>query len=59
MTARAFERMDAMSSETTSEGLPVAYGKVASFVLTGNEDGVNLRKRLDTFSFLLVRAGVQ
>jgi multimeric flavodoxin WrbA len=38
---RALERMDAMLSETTVEGLPVAYGKVAGVVITGNEDGAH------------------
>ena len=38
---RAIERMDAMLSETTDDGVPVAYGKVAGFVVTGNEDGAH------------------
>ena len=38
---RALERMDAMISETTPEGLPVAYNKVAGVVITGNEDGAH------------------
>ena len=38
---RALERMDAMLSETTPEGLPVAYGKAAGVVITGNEDGAH------------------
>lgn len=37
----ALERMDAMISEMTSEGLPVAYNKVAGVVVTGNEDGAH------------------
>jgi len=37
----ALERMDALLSETDSEGLPVAYNKVAGFVVTGNEDGAH------------------
>jgi multimeric flavodoxin WrbA len=41
VTARALERMDAMLSETTSAGLPVAYGKVGGVVITGNEDGAH------------------
>ena len=38
---RVLERMDAMISETTPEGLPVAYNKVAGVVITGNEDGAH------------------
>jgi multimeric flavodoxin WrbA len=38
---RALERMDAMISETTPDGLPVAYNKVAGVVITGNEDGAH------------------
>jgi multimeric flavodoxin WrbA len=38
---RALERMDAMISETGRDGLPVAYGKVAGIVITGNEDGAH------------------
>jgi multimeric flavodoxin WrbA len=38
---RALERMDAMLSEKNREGLPVAYGKVAGIVVTGNEDGAH------------------
>ena len=38
---RVLERMDAMISETTESGLPVAYGKVAGVVCTGNEDGAH------------------
>lgn len=38
---RVLERMDAMLSETTDEGLPVAYNKVAGVVVTGNEDGAH------------------
>lgn len=41
VTQRALERMDAMLSETTADGLPVAYGKVAGIVITGNEDGAH------------------
>ncbi len=32
---RALERMDALLSETDAEGIPVAYNKVAGFVVTG------------------------
>ncbi len=38
---RALERMDAMLSEKTSEGHPLAYNKVAGVVVTGNEDGAH------------------
>lgn len=38
---RALERMDALLSDTDAEGLPVAYNKVAGFVVTGNEDGAH------------------
>jgi multimeric flavodoxin WrbA len=38
---RALERMDAMLNETTPEGVPVAFGKVAGIVVTGNEDGAH------------------
>ena len=38
---RALERMDAMLSETRDDGRPVAYGKVAGVVVTGNEDGAH------------------
>jgi hypothetical protein len=33
--------MDALLSETDAEGVPVAYNKVAGFVVTGNEDGAH------------------
>ncbi len=35
------ERMDAMLSETDDEGRPVAFNRVAGFVVTGNEDGAH------------------
>ncbi|MFN3668075.1 MAG: flavodoxin family protein [Brevundimonas sp.] len=38
---RALERMDAMLSETDDSGRPVAFGKVAGVVITGNEDGAH------------------
>jgi multimeric flavodoxin WrbA len=38
---RVLERMDAMIGETDDEGRPIAYGKVASVVVTGNEDGAH------------------
>ncbi|MEQ7124509.1 NAD(P)H-dependent oxidoreductase [Actinopolymorpha sp. B11F2] len=38
---RVLERMDAMLSETDSEGRPVAYNRVAGVVVTGNEDGAH------------------
>jgi multimeric flavodoxin WrbA len=37
----ALERMDAMLSETDEAGVPVAYNKVAGFVVVGNEDGAH------------------
>jgi multimeric flavodoxin WrbA len=37
---QALERMDAMISEMR-DGVPVAYGKVAAVVCTGNEDGAH------------------
>jgi multimeric flavodoxin WrbA len=38
---RVLERMDAMLSETGEDGLPVAFNRVAGFVVTGNEDGAH------------------
>ncbi|MEN5072195.1 flavodoxin family protein [Isoptericola cucumis] len=38
---RMLERMDAMLSETTDTGTPVAYNRVAGVVVTGNEDGAH------------------
>jgi multimeric flavodoxin WrbA len=38
---RVLERLDAQLSETDDEGRPVAYGRVAGFVVTGNEDGAH------------------
>lgn len=38
---RALERMDAMFGETDKSGRPVAFGKVAGVVITGNEDGAH------------------
>ncbi|MGH7458657.1 MAG: flavodoxin family protein [Longimicrobiaceae bacterium] len=38
---RVLERMDAMISETDDQGRPVAFGRVAGFVVTGNEDGAH------------------
>ena len=38
---RVLERMDAMLSETDHEDRPVAYGRVAGVVVTGNEDGAH------------------
>jgi multimeric flavodoxin WrbA len=38
---RVVERMDAMLSETDGHGMPVAYSRVAGFVVTGNEDGAH------------------
>ena len=41
VTQRVLERMDAMIAETDDAGHPVAYGKVAGVVVTGNEDGAH------------------
>jgi multimeric flavodoxin WrbA len=41
VTQRVLERMDAMISETDDRERPVAYGKVAGVVVTGNEDGAH------------------
>jgi multimeric flavodoxin WrbA len=38
---RVLERMDAMLSETDDDGRPVAFDRVAGFVVTGNEDGAH------------------
>lgn len=38
---RALERMDALFEETDAGGRPVAFGKVAGIVITGNEDGAH------------------
>ena len=38
---RALERMDAWFEETDDSGRPVAFGKVAGIVITGNEDGAH------------------
>jgi multimeric flavodoxin WrbA len=38
---RVLERMDAMISETDDAGVPVAFNRVAGFVVTGNEDGAH------------------
>lgn len=38
---RALERMDAWFEETDDSGRPVAFGKVAGVVITGNEDGAH------------------
>jgi multimeric flavodoxin WrbA len=38
---RALERMDTLLSETNADDLPVAFGKVAGIVITGNEDGAH------------------
>jgi multimeric flavodoxin WrbA len=38
---RVLERLDALLSETDDEGRPVAYNRVAGFVVTGNEDGAH------------------
>lgn len=38
---RALERMDALLSEVDDDGVPVAFNKVAGFIVTGNEDGAH------------------
>lgn len=38
---RALERMDALIADTDDSGRPVAFGKVAGVVITGNEDGAH------------------
>ena len=38
---RALERMDAFLSEAREDGRPIAYDRVAGFVVTGNEDGAH------------------
>lgn len=38
---QALERLNAMVSETDPKGEPVAFGKVAGVVVTGNEDGAH------------------
>ena len=38
---RVLERLDAFLSEEQSDGRPIAYDKVAGFVVTGNEDGAH------------------
>jgi len=38
---RVLERMDAMLSEQDDDGRPIAYNRVAGFVVTGNEDGAH------------------
>ena len=38
---RALERMHALFEETDDSGRPVAFGKVAGIVITGNEDGAH------------------
>ncbi|NUP51954.1 MAG: flavodoxin family protein [Catenulispora sp.] len=38
---RVLERMDALLGETDDDGRPVAYGRVAGVVVTGNEDGAH------------------
>lgn len=38
---RALERMDAWFEETDDSGRPIAFGKVAGIVITGNEDGAH------------------
>jgi multimeric flavodoxin WrbA len=35
------ERLDALMSETTDDGTPMAYNKVSGVIVTGNEDGAH------------------
>jgi multimeric flavodoxin WrbA len=41
LAQRALERLDALISETDDDDRPVAFGKVAGVVVTGNEDGAH------------------
>lgn len=41
VSQRALERMDAWFGETDDSGRPIAFGKVAGVVITGNEDGAH------------------
>ncbi|MEI2702239.1 MAG: flavodoxin family protein [Baekduia sp.] len=38
---RAFERLDALLSETAPDGTPLAFNRVAGFIVVGNEDGAH------------------
>ncbi|MCW3039462.1 MAG: NADPH-dependent reductase [Solirubrobacterales bacterium] len=38
---QALERMDALISETTADGTPVCFNKVAGVIVVGNEDGAH------------------
>lgn len=38
---RALERMDAMLSERRADGVPIAFNRVAGFIVVGNEDGAH------------------
>jgi multimeric flavodoxin WrbA len=38
---RVLERIDALLSEQDDDGRPIAYNRVAGFVVTGNEDGAH------------------
>lgn len=41
VSKQVVERLDAMLSETDDDGRPVAFNRVAGFVVTGNEDGAH------------------
>lgn len=41
LAQRVLERMDAMISQTSADGRPVAFDRVAGVVVTGNEDGAH------------------
>ena len=38
---RTLERIDAFLSETSADGTPVAFNRVAGVIVTGNEDGAH------------------
>ena len=38
---RALERLDALIAETDDDGVPLAFNKVAGFIVVGNEDGAH------------------
>lgn len=41
LAQHALERMNAMQSETDSDGRPIAYNRVGGVIVTGNEDGAH------------------
>ena len=38
---RALERLDALLSRLKDDGTPIAYNKVAGYIVVGNEDGAH------------------